>query len=203
MKTTFATTFSIVGVLAAGGIAFAVNTSVLDTATNQFSASQAIEAEAAGIVPTENVAVIAQNQTLPVNGLAATTSPAVVEPTAIAVAPPAIVETAYNIAGVAVVTLAQNGTSLSVAKVAPAGDYTYSSTNETTSRVEVTFRSGVKKIKFRAEIIGDRIITSVLNETAPATTAPRPRTQDDDEDDDNDEENERENNEDEGEDDDD
>jgi hypothetical protein len=179
MKTTFATTFSIVGVLAAGGIAFAVNTSVLDTATNQFSASQAIVAETAGIVPTEN--------------------PVVVESTAITVAPPAIVETAYNIAGVAVVTLSQNGTSLSVANVAPAGDYTYSTVNETASRVLVTFTRGVKTMKFRAEIIGDRIITSVLNETAPTATAPRPRTHNEDDDDDN----ERENNENEGEDDDD
>jgi len=173
MKTTFATTFSIVGVLAAGGIAFAVNTSVLDTATKQFSAPQALVAETAGIVPTENASVV--------------------ESTAITIAPPAIVETAYNIAGVAVVTLAQNGTSLSVANVAPASDYTYSSINETESRVEVTFKSGVKTMKFRAEIIGDRIISSVLNETAPAATAPRPRTQD----------NERENHENEGEDDDD
>jgi hypothetical protein len=178
MKTTFATTFSIVGVLAAGGIAFAVNTSVLDTATNQFSASQAIVAETVGIVPTENAVVV--------------------ESTAITVAPPAIVETAYNIAGVAVVTLAQNGTSLSVANVAPAGDYTYSSINETASRVLVTFTSGVKTMKFRAEIIGDRIITSVLNETAPTATAPHPRTQDNDKDN-----NERENHENEGEDDDD
>jgi hypothetical protein len=179
MKTTFATTFSIVGVLAAGGIAFAVNTSVLDTATNQFSASQALVAEVAGIVPTENAPIV--------------------ESTAVTVAPPAIVETAYNIAGVAVVMLSQNGTSLSVANVAPAGDYTYSTVNETASRVLVTFTSGVKTMKFRAEIIGDRIITSVLNETAPTATAPRPRTHDEDDDDDN----ERENNENEGEDDDD
>ena len=179
MKTTFATTFSIVGVLAAGGIAFAVNTSVLDTATNQFSASQALVAETASIVPTENTPVV--------------------ESTAVTVAPPAIVETAYNIAGVAVVTLAQNGNSLSVANVAPAGDYTYSSMNQTESRVEVIFTSGVNTMKFRAEIIGDRIITSVLNETAPTATAPRPRTQDNDDDEDN----ERENNENEGEDDDD
>lgn len=179
MKTTFATTFSIVGVLAAGGIAFAVNTSVLDTATNQFSASQALVAEVAGIVPTENAPIV--------------------ESTAVTVAPSAIVETAYNIAGVAVVTLSQNGTSLLVANVAPAGDYTYSTVNETASRVLVTFTSGVKTMKFRAEIIGDRIITSVLNETAPTATAPRPRTHDEDDDDDN----ERENNENEGEDDDD
>ena len=183
MKTTFATTFSIVGVIAAGGIAFAVNTSVLDTATNQFSAPQTLVAETAGIVPTENASVV--------------------ESTAITVAPPAIVETAYNIAGVAVVTLAQNGASLSVANVAPAGDYTYSSINETASRVEVTFTSGVKTMKFRAEIIGDRIITSVLNETAPVAAAPRPRTQDEDEDEGDDDHDERENNEDEGEDDDD
>ncbi len=177
MKTTFATTFSIVGVLAAGGIAFAVNTSVLDNATNQYSASQAFDAEVAGIVLTENAPVV--------------------ESTAFTVVPPAIVETAYNIAGVAVVTLAQNGSSLSVGNVAPAGDYTYSTVNETASRVLVTFTSGVKTMKFRAEVIGDRIITSVLNETAPTATTLRPRTQDDDED------NERENHENEGENDDD
>jgi hypothetical protein len=193
MKTTFATTFSIVGVLAAGGIAFAVNTSVLDNATNQFSASQALEAEVAGIVPTGIAAVVPQNQTTP--------SAAIVDPVATSVAPPAIVETAYNIAGVGVVTLAQNGTSLSVANVAPAGNYTNSTVNETASRVLVTFTSGIKTMKFRAEIIGDRIITSVLNETAPTATAPRPRTQDEDKDDD--EDNERENHENEGEDDDD
>ena len=195
MKTTFATTFSIVGVLAAGGIAFAVNTSVLDTATNQFSASQAIVAETVGIVPTENAPVAVQNQASP--------STAVVEPTATTIAPPAIVETAYNIAGVAVVTLSQNGTSLLVANVAPAGDYAYSTVNETASRVLVTFTSGVKTMKFRAEIIGDRIITSVLNETAPTATAPRPRTHDEDDDEGDDDHDERENNEDEGEDDDD
>ncbi len=49
MKTSIATTLSVVGVLAAGGVAFAVNTSVLDTATNQFSASQALEANIADI----------------------------------------------------------------------------------------------------------------------------------------------------------
>jgi hypothetical protein len=177
MKTTFATTFSIVGVLVAGGIAFAVNTSVLDAASNQFSASQALVAEAAGIVPTANAPVV--------------------DSTAITVTTPAIVETAYNIAGVAVVTLAQNGASLSVVNVAPASDYTYSSINQTESRVEVTFNSGVKTMKFRAEIIGDRIITSVLNETAPPATAPLPRTYDENENED------RENNDHEGEDDDD
>jgi hypothetical protein len=180
MKTTFATTFSIVGVLVAGGIAFAVNTSVLDAASNQFSASQALVAEAAGIVPTANAPIV--------------------DSTAITVTSPAIVETAYNIAGVAVVTLSQNGASLSVVNVAPASDYTYSSNNQTESRVEVTFNSGVKTMKFRAEIIGDRIITSVLNETAPPATAPLPRTHDEDDENENED---RENNDHEGEDDDD
>ena len=185
MKTSLATTFSIVGVLAAGGIAFAVNTSVLDTATNQFRASQALEADVAGIVSTDNVAVISQNQAAPVSEQA----------TATTVAPPATVEMTYNIAGVAVITLSQNGTSLSVMNVAPAGDYTYSSMNESASRVVVTLVSGAQTLKFRADIIGDRVITSVLNEPAPVATAPRPRSHDNDDD--------RENDDHEGEDDDD
>jgi hypothetical protein len=170
MKTTFATTFSIVGVLAAGGIAFAVNTSVLDTATNQISASQAIVAETVGIVPTENAPVV--------------------EPTATTVAPPAIVETAYNIAGVGVVTLSQNSNALSVSKVVPASGYTFTSVNESVSRIEVTFKSGSKTLKFHAEIIGGRIITSVLNEPTPLDGAPHPKTHDEDHDEDHHEEGE-------------
>ena len=165
MKTSIATTLSVVGVLAAGGVAFAVNTSVLDTATNQFSASQALEA---------NIEDIATGD----SGSSTT------------VVPPAAAETSYNIEGIGVVTLSQNGSALSVANVAPVSGYTFTSMNESASRIEVIFKNGTKTLKFNADIIGDRIITSVLNEPAPIAGAPRPKSHDEEHDEDHDEDHE-------------
>jgi hypothetical protein len=161
MKKSIATTLSVVGVLAAGGVAFAVNTSVLDTATNQFSASQALEA---------NIADIASG-----SGSSETT-----------VAPSAAAETSYNIDGIGIVTLSQSGGTLSVANVEPVSGYTYSSVNESASRIEVTFKNDTKMLKFHADIIGDRIITSVLNEPTDPSGAPRMKHHGEDHDDDHD-----------------
>jgi len=159
MKTSIATTLSVVGVLAAGGVAFAVNTSVLDTATNQFSASQALEA---------NIADIATDDS----------------DSSTTVEPPAAAETSYNIDGIGVVTLSQSGNSLSVANVVPASGYTFSSMNESASRIEIIFKNGTKTLKFHADIIGGRIITSVLNEPTAVAGAPRPHRHGEDHDED-------------------
>ena len=183
MKTSIATTLSVVGVLAAGGVALAVNTSVLDTATNPVSASQALEANIADIASGDSGAATTQEQANPVTGQAVTDT---VAPDATAVAPSATaaVETLYNIAGVGVVTLSQNGNSLSVANVVPASGYTFSSMNESATRIEIIFKNGTKTLKFHADIIGDRIITSVLNEPAGMNGAPRPHHHGEDHDDD-------------------
>lgn len=185
MKTSIATTLSIVGVLAAGGVAFAVNTSVLDTATNQFSASQALEADLANLSSGDNGVTATDVQENPVSGQAMTdalaSTPDTIAPTTNAGTLPGA-ETSYNISGVGVVTLSQNVNTLSVSKVAPASGYTFTSVNESVSRIEVTFRNGSKTLKFHADIIGGRIITSVLNEPAPVAGAPRPKTHDEDHD---------------------
>lgn len=188
MKTSIATTLSVVGVLAAGGVAFAVNTSVLDTATNQFSASQALEANIADIATGDSGAEISAEQANPVSGQSATDT---IAPATKAEAPSATaVETSYNIAGIGVVTLSQNGNSLSVANVVPVSGYTFASMNESASRIEVVFKNGTKTLKFHADIIGDRIITSVLNEPAPIAGAPRPKSHDEEHDEDHDEDHE-------------
>jgi len=182
MKTSIATTLSVVGVLAAGGVAFAVNTSVLDTATNQFSASQALEADIADIVASDNGASITEGQANPVSGQSTIDT---IAPATNAEAPSAsAVETSYNIAGIGVVTLSQNGSALSVTNVAPVSGYTFASMNESASRIEVIFKNGTKTLKFHADIIGDRIITSVLNEPAPIASTPRPKFHDEDHDED-------------------
>ena len=184
MKTSIATTLSVVGVLAAGGVAFAVNTSVLDTATNQFSASQALEANIADIATGDSDAAISEEQANPVSGQSATDT---IAPATKAEAPSATaVETSYNIAGIGVVTLSQNGSALSVANVAPVSGYTFTSMNESASRIEVIFKNGTKMLKFHADIIGDRIITSVLNEPTDPSGAPRMKHHGEDHDDDHD-----------------
>lgn len=160
MKTSLATTLSVVGVLAAGGVAFAVNTSVLDSATQEPSASQALEA---------TITDIAAGTSSPVSGQSATT-----------VAPPATdgsasaIQTTYNIDGVAVVTLSRDGGSLSVVSVAPMAGYTYEAANESASRIEIKFSKGNSVMKFHADIIGDRVVTSVMNQPPTSSGAKRP-----------------------------
>ena len=70
MKTSIATVLSIAGVLAAGALAFAVNTSVLDNAVTTSDAAPALQADviAAGLQPT-----VAAQSTYNIDGVAAIT----------------------------------------------------------------------------------------------------------------------------------
>lgn len=70
MKTSLATTLSITGVLAAGALAFTVNTSVLDNAVTTSEAAPALQADvvAAGVEPT-----VAAQSTYNIDGVAAIT----------------------------------------------------------------------------------------------------------------------------------
>lgn len=173
MKTSLATTLSVVGVLAAGSVAFAVNTSVLDSADQTPSASQALEA---------TITDLATAVATPVSGQSVNT-----------VAPPATVEsetavqTSYNIDGVAVVTLSHDGESLSVVSVTPVSGYTYTASNESNSRIEIRFTKGSAVLKFHADIIGDRVVTSVMNEPQVSGAPTRPQSHDEEHDDEHDE----------------
>ena len=70
MKTSLATVLSITGVLAAGALAFTVNTSVLDNAVTTSDAAPALQADviAAGLQPT-----VAAQSTYNIDGVAAIT----------------------------------------------------------------------------------------------------------------------------------
>ena len=70
MKTSLATALSITGVLAAGALAFTVNTSVLDNAVTTSEAAPALQADvvAAGVEPT-----VAAQSTYNIDGVAAIT----------------------------------------------------------------------------------------------------------------------------------
>ena len=164
MKTSLATTLSVVGVLAAGSVAFAVNTSVLDSATQEPNASQALEA---------TITDIATGSSSPVSGQSADT----VVPLLPAEGATAV-QTTYNINGVAVVTLSQDGDLLSVVNVVPSAGYTYKAMNESASRVEIKFTNGTSTMKFHADIIDNRIVTSVMNEPQASGVSPRPHSHD-------------------------
>ena len=184
MKTSLATILSVTGVLAAGALAFTVNTSVLDNAVTTAEAAPALQAD-----------VIALSNFAP---SAATTAPVT---TAAAAAPTVAAQSTYNIDGVAAITLSLDINSLSVVSVTPVSGYTFAATTESNSRIAVALTLGGSVMTFHAEVLDGRIVTSVVAEQPRiSNAAPKTRSYDDD-----DEKNEHEDSEheEEGEDDDD
>ena len=172
MKTSLATALSITGVLAAGALAFTVNTSVLDNAVTTSEAAPALQAE-----------VIALSNFAP----SAVTTPAVaVEPTVAA-------QSTYNIDGVAAITLSLDTNSLKVVSVAPVNGYMFAATAESNSRIAVALTLGDSVMTFHAEVLDGRIITSIIAEQ-PKISSAAPKMRSNDENDDH-EENEHEENE--------
>ena len=184
MKTSLATILSVTGVLAAGALAFTVNTSVLDNAVTTAEAAPALQAD-----------VIALSNFAP---SAATTAPVT---TAAAAAPTVAAQSTYNIDGVAAITLSLDTNSLRVVSVTPVSGYTFAATTESNSRIAVALTLGGSVMTFHAEVLDGRIVTSVVAEQPRiSNAAPKTRSYDDD-----DEKNEHEDSEheEEGEDDDD
>jgi hypothetical protein len=184
MKTSLATTISVVGVLAAGGVAFAVNTSVLDSATMTADNSPALQAEAipvaesamtsTGSVLTALGDSVISTDTTTVDASGPAPSSTVVAPTE------TTTQSAYNVEGFGVVTLEQRTGSLRIVSVTPQSGVKFAPQQESATRIEVAFVSAAGVgIKFHADIIDSRIVTSVMNE-------PRlhgaPRRKDDDHD---------------------
>jgi ribosomal protein L12E/L44/L45/RPP1/RPP2 len=103
----------------------------------------------------------------------------------------------YSIQGAASVQLVQSANGLSVGSVNPQSGFIYNSESVSATRVVVTLTSSTQKLKFNAELIGGRVVTSLIasevtSPVAPAataapmiastpapasTTAPRARTQ--------------------------
>ena len=188
MKTSLATILSVTGVLAAGALAFTVNTSVLDNAVTTAEAAPALQAD-----------VIALSNFAP---SAATTAPVTTAAAAAAAAEPTVAaQSTYNIDGVAAITLSLDTNSLSVVSVTPVSGYTFAATTESNSRIAVALTLGGSVMTFHAEVLDGRIVTSVVAEQPRiSNAAPKTRSYDDDDDEN---ENENNNEEEEGEDDDD
>ena len=187
MKTSLATILSVTGVLAAGALAFTVNTSVLDNAVTTAEAAPALQAD-----------VIALSNFAPG---AATTAPSASTTAVAAVEPTVAAQSTYNIDGVAAITLSLDTNQLSVVSVAPVSGYTFMTTTESNSRIAVALTLGDSVMTFHAEVLDGRIVTSIVAEQ-PRITSSTPKTgsYDDEHEEDEHEENEHEE---EGEDDDD
>ena len=171
MKTSLATALSITGVLAAGALAFTVNTSVLDNAVTTSEAAPALQAE---VIALSNFA-----------------SSAITTPAVTAVEPTVAAQSTYNIDGVAAITLSLDTNSLNVSSVTPINGYTFAATAESNSRIAVALTLGDSVMTFHAEVLDGRIITSIIAEQPKISNA-APRTRSNDENDDDHDENERE-----------
>ena len=179
MKTSLATILSVTGVLAAGALAFTVNTSVLDRAVTTSEAAPALQAE---VIALSNLAPSAAT-----SAPSASTTPVA----AVAVEPTVAAQSTYNIDVVAAITLSLNNNLLSVLSVAPVGGYTFVTTAESNSRIAVALMLGGSVMTFHAEVLDGRIVTSIVAEQ-PRISSAAPRTRSNDDNDDDHEENERE-----------
>ena len=194
MKTSLATTISVIGVLAAGGVALAVNSSVLDSATMTAENAPALQAEVLPLANTDFTVNPGSGGTISAQGdgldaTSPTTSVVGAQPTETTIplstetTVPASSKSAYNIEGFGVVTLAQSSGSLTVVSVAPVATVKYTTKQESPTRIEVVFVSSAGvTIKFHADVIDGRIVTSVMNEPAPRVGSPSKRGDDHDED---------------------
>jgi ribosomal protein L12E/L44/L45/RPP1/RPP2 len=75
----------------------------------------------------------------------------------------------YSIQGAASVQLVQSASGLSVGSVSPQNGFIYNAESVSATRVVVTLTSSTQKLKFNAEIIGGRVVTSLI---ASEVTAP-------------------------------
>ena len=195
MKTSLATTISVIGVLAAGGIALAVNSSVLDSATMTAENAPALQAEILPLADTSNLVPTGASGTISAQGdgvespfPSAPSTPSTLvagtQTTETTIAHSA--QSAYNVQGFGVVTLSQGASSLTVVSVVPESTVKYTAKQESPTRIEVEFVSNAGvRVKFHADIIDNRVVTSVMNGGGPRDSG---RNKDsDDHDDDHDE----------------
>ena len=190
MKTSVATTVSLVAVLAAGGLAFAVNTRAL-TDTSVVDGS----VPAFAIVATASKLT---NATLPAPSTTTSTAQSMVAGTSSStttstaqsmVASTSSAETSeYEIVGIGVIVVQKDGESLKVMNVNPSAGFTYSSLQKSSDQVQVDLASATQIVEFRARLLDGRIINDVQVKNILGTGKSRngEGEKDDDDDDDDD-----------------
>ena len=190
MKTSVATTVSLVAVLAAGGLAFAVNTRAL-TDTSVVDGS----VPAFAIVATASKLT---NATLPAPSTTTSTAQSMVAGTSSStttstaqsmVAGTSSAETSeYEIVGIGVIVVQKDGESLKVMNVNPSAGFTYSSLQKSSDQVQVDLASAKQIVEFRARLLDGRIISDVQVKNILGTGKSRNGEGEKDDDDDDDDE---------------
>ena len=191
MKTSLATTISIAGVVAAGAFTYAVNSSML---TSVSTSAEIAPVDAAVLAPgTTGLTVLAPPLTVVVTGTdsgsgvgsqsvagdrsaptsssSSSSSSSIAPTTTVQVGTSTV--SSYSIQGAASVQLVQSASGLSVGSVSPQNGYIYNAESVSATRVVVTLTSSTQKLKFNAEIIGGRVVTSLIaSEIAAPVAAP-------------------------------
>lgn len=188
MKTSFATTISIAGVTAAGAFTYLANTSML---TSVSAAKEIAPVDAAAVLSpgTTGLAVVETPLTVVVTGTdtgsgvgsqsvrgdrsaptssSSSSSSSSIAPTTTVQVGSSIVSS-YSIQGAASVQLVQSESRLIVSSVVPQNGFIYTAENVSATRIAVTLTGAKQKLKFNAEIIGGRVVTSLI---ATAIEAP-------------------------------
>lgn len=164
MKTSIATTLSVLGVLAAGSAAYAVNTSVLGAAAEN---SPAIVAEAPAVT------------NAPSTSIGAVTNAAVQSQ-----ASEAANTTTYKVGEAGSVVIDTSSGSIVVTSILPAAGFTSEPARaDANGVVKVHFVSQTQRIEFIAKMQNGVVVTEVVNDTPPPAPQ-QPRYDDDDDDDD-------------------
>lgn len=188
MKTSIATTISIAGVVAAGAFTFAVNSTML---TSVSTSAEMAPVDAAVLAPgTTGLTVLAPPLTVVVTGIDAgsgvgaqavpgdRSAPTSSSSSSSSIAPTTTVNvgsstvSSYSIQGAASVQLVQSATGLSVGSVSPQNGYIYDSESISATRVVVFLTSSHQKLKFSAELIGGRVVTSLIASEVSTPAAP-------------------------------
>ena len=169
MKTSLATTISIAGVVAAGAFTFAVNSTML---TSVSTSTDMPPVDAAVLMPgNTQLAVLAPPASVVVAGANVGSQSVPVAPTTTVQVGQSIVSS-YSLPGAASVQLVQSPSHLSVGVVTPQDGYVYSAENVSATRVIVTLTNSSHRLKFNAEIIGGRVVTSLIASDVVAPAAP-------------------------------
>ena len=176
MKTSIATSLSIVGVIAAGAAAYAVNTSVLGAAVDPTpAAAEAVVAPAAA--PVSN-----QGTQGGVSGDAVTTEANVVNDTT----------TTYKVGNAGSVVVDTSSGQIVVTGILPAAGFTSEpASTDANGVVKVHFVSSTQRIEFVARMVNGAVVTDVVNETPPPGQPAKPPHHDDDDHGDDDEHDDR------------
>ena len=190
MKTSVATTVSLVAVLAAGGLAFAVNTRAL-TDTSVVDGSVPAFAIVATASKLTNATLPAPSTTTStaqsmVAGISASTTTSTAQSMVVGTSSAETSE--YEIVGIGVIVVQKDGESLKVMNVNPSAGFTYSSLQKSSDQVQVDLASAKQIVEFRARLLDGRIINDVQVKNILGTGKSRNGEGEKDDDDDDDDE---------------